>query len=66
METSQCVVREPEGVLAYLEDPTPTISGTAEVARTSPVPLHYPWNLADETVGRGHARPMWREHARPM
>ncbi|MBV1941431.1 glucarate dehydratase family protein [Streptomyces sp. BV286] len=39
VETSQYVARELEGVLEYLEDPTPTIAGMAEVAKTSPMPL---------------------------
>ncbi|MEU9956360.1 glucarate dehydratase family protein [Streptomyces sp. NPDC050982] len=39
VETSQYVARELDGCLEYLEDPTPTISGMAEVAKTSPMPL---------------------------
>ncbi|MEU9185782.1 glucarate dehydratase family protein [Streptomyces sp. NPDC048484] len=39
VETSLYVARELEGVLEYLEDPTPTIPGMAEVAKTSPMPL---------------------------
>lgn len=39
VETSHRVARALDGVLEYLEDPTPTIPGMAEVARTSPVPL---------------------------
>jgi glucarate dehydratase len=39
VETSQYVARELDGFLEYLEDPTPTIPGMAEVAKTSPMPL---------------------------
>ncbi|MGA6226338.1 glucarate dehydratase family protein [Streptomyces umbrinus] len=39
VETSQYVARELDGCLEYLEDPTPTIPGMAEVAKTSPMPL---------------------------
>ncbi|MEV6591347.1 glucarate dehydratase family protein [Streptomyces acidicola] len=39
VETSKYVARELDGVLEYLEDPTPTIPGMAEVARDSPMPL---------------------------
>lgn len=38
-ETSAYVARQLDGVLEYLEDPTATIPGMAEVARTSPMPL---------------------------
>jgi glucarate dehydratase len=37
--TSVRVGRELDGVLEYLEDPTPTIGGMAEVARQVPMPL---------------------------
>lgn len=33
------MARELEGVVEYLEDPTPTIPGMAEVAETLPMPL---------------------------
>ncbi|MBA2812946.1 glucarate dehydratase [Streptomyces sp. KM273126] len=39
VETSKYVARELDGVLEYLEDPTPTIPGMAEVAQDSPMPL---------------------------
>ncbi|TLS42262.1 glucarate dehydratase [Streptomyces montanus] len=39
VETSRYVARELEDVLEYLEDPTATIPGMAEVARTAPMPL---------------------------
>jgi len=39
VETSRYVARELDGFLEYLEDPTPTIPGMAEVAKTSPMPL---------------------------
>ncbi|MGA5500553.1 glucarate dehydratase family protein [Streptomyces umbrinus] len=39
VETSRYVARELDGCLEYLEDPTPTIPGMAEVAKTSPMPL---------------------------
>ncbi|MDF3144689.1 MULTISPECIES: glucarate dehydratase family protein [unclassified Streptomyces] len=39
VETSRYVARELEGVLEYLEDPTATIPGMAEVAKDSPLPL---------------------------
>jgi glucarate dehydratase len=39
VETSRQVARELEGVIEYLENPTPTISGMAEVAESSPMPL---------------------------
>ncbi|KMS75310.1 glucarate dehydratase [Streptomyces viridochromogenes] len=39
VETSQYVARELDGVLEYLEDPTATIPGMAEVAEDSPLPL---------------------------
>ncbi|MFJ6435255.1 glucarate dehydratase family protein [Streptomyces sp. NPDC091416] len=37
--TSVAVARRLEGVLEYLEDPTPGLAGMAEVARQTPVPL---------------------------
>jgi glucarate dehydratase len=37
--TSIKVARETEGLLEYLEDPTPTIEGMAAVAREAPMPL---------------------------
>ena len=39
VETSAYVARELDGVLEYLEDPTAGISGMAEVAKDSPLPL---------------------------
>jgi glucarate dehydratase len=39
VDTSIMVGREMEGVLEYLEDPTPGISGMAAVAREVPMPL---------------------------
>ncbi|WP_212823764.1 glucarate dehydratase family protein [Catellatospora sp. TT07R-123] len=39
VETSIRVARETEGLLEYLEDPTPGIPGMAEVARAAPMPL---------------------------
>lgn len=39
VETSRQVARELDGVIEYLEDPTPTIPGMTEVAETSPMPL---------------------------
>ncbi|MFI7425192.1 glucarate dehydratase family protein [Nonomuraea sp. NPDC049684] len=39
VETSVRVGRELDGVLQYLEDPTPGIAGMAEVARAVPMPL---------------------------
>ncbi|MFJ5103147.1 enolase C-terminal domain-like protein [Streptomyces sp. NPDC088554] len=38
-ETSLFVARELDGVLEYLEDPTGTIAGMAEVAEPAPMPL---------------------------
>jgi glucarate dehydratase len=38
-DTSLKVARELDGVLEYLEDPTPDIDGMAEVAREAPMPL---------------------------
>ncbi|WP_371604400.1 glucarate dehydratase family protein [Streptomyces sp. NBC_01220] len=37
--TSVAVARRLEGVLEYLEDPTPGLAGMAEVARQTPIPL---------------------------
>ncbi|GAA1573080.1 glucarate dehydratase family protein [Kribbella hippodromi] len=39
VETSVRVARELEGVIEYLEDPTPGIEGMAEVARYTKIPL---------------------------
>ncbi len=39
VETSRRVAAETDGLLEYLEDPTPGIDGMAEVARTAPMPL---------------------------
>lgn len=39
VDTSVRVATETAGMLEYLEDPTPTIAGMAEVARQVPVPL---------------------------
>jgi glucarate dehydratase len=39
VETSLRVARELEGVLEYLEDPTPGLDGMARVAREAPMPL---------------------------
>lgn len=39
VESSWHVARELDGVVEYVEDPTPTIPGMAEVAETSPMPL---------------------------
>ncbi|MCX5059313.1 glucarate dehydratase family protein [Streptomyces sp. NBC_00201] len=39
VETSRYVAREMDGVLEYLEDPTATIAGMAQVAKESPLPL---------------------------
>jgi glucarate dehydratase len=39
VETSIKVARALEGVLEYLEDPTPGLTGMAEVARKAPMPL---------------------------
>jgi glucarate dehydratase len=39
VETSTYVARELDGVLEYLEDPTATIPGMAQVASNSPLPL---------------------------
>jgi glucarate dehydratase len=39
VETSRRVARELDGVLEYLEDPTPGFDGMAAVAETSPMPL---------------------------
>ncbi|MDX3128989.1 glucarate dehydratase family protein [Streptomyces europaeiscabiei] len=39
VETSGYVARRLDGVLEYLEDPTATIAGMAEVAKDSPMPL---------------------------
>jgi glucarate dehydratase len=39
VETSLRVARELDGVLEYLEDPTPGLEGMSEVARQAPMPL---------------------------
>ncbi|MCX5314832.1 glucarate dehydratase family protein [Streptomyces sp. NBC_00154] len=39
VETSVEVARRLEGVLEYLEDPTPDLDGMAQVARQTPIPL---------------------------
>ncbi|MFC8257286.1 glucarate dehydratase family protein [Streptomyces sp. NPDC057291] len=39
VETSVEVARRLEGVLEYLEDPTPELDGMAQVARQTPIPL---------------------------
>lgn len=39
VETSVRVAAETDGLLEYLEDPTPTIAGMAEVAAKAPMPL---------------------------
>lgn len=39
VETSKYVARELDGVIEYLEDPTATIPGMAEVAKDAPMPL---------------------------
>ncbi|KAA2254915.1 glucarate dehydratase [Solihabitans fulvus] len=59
-ETSLRVADELAGVLEYLEDPTPTIAGMAEVAARSPMPLatnmcvvafeHLPESVARDAV----------------
>ncbi|HWD81873.1 MAG TPA: glucarate dehydratase family protein [Kribbella sp.] len=39
VDTSVQVARDLEGIIEYLEDPTPTIDGMAEVARRTEIPL---------------------------
>ncbi|NDL58830.1 glucarate dehydratase family protein [Phytoactinopolyspora mesophila] len=39
VQTSVKVAEETDGLLEYLEDPTPTIAGMAEVAKRAPMPL---------------------------
>ena len=39
VETSQWVAKETEGLLEYLEDPTPGLEGMSEVAATAAMPL---------------------------
>ncbi|MGP3957207.1 glucarate dehydratase family protein [Nonomuraea sp. 3N208] len=61
VETSIRVGRELEGTLQYLEDPTPGISGMAEVAAAVPMPLatnmcvvtpeHLPPAIASSAIG---------------
>jgi glucarate dehydratase len=57
--TSLRVARELDGVLEYLEDPTPGISGMAEVAREAPMPLAT--NMC--VVAFAHLAPGIRENA---
>lgn len=59
VETSLRVARELAGVLEYLEDPTPGISGMAEVARSAPMPLAT--NMC--VVAFEHLPPAVRENA---
>jgi glucarate dehydratase len=58
-ETSIGVARELDGVLEYLEDPTPGIDGMAEVARHAPMPLAT--NMC--VVAFSHLPPAVRENA---
>jgi glucarate dehydratase len=61
VDTSMRVATETEGLLEYLEDPTPTIDGMAQVAGKAPMPLatnmcvvefaHLPDALAKNAVG---------------
>ncbi|MGW6685396.1 glucarate dehydratase family protein [Streptomyces sp. NPDC054961] len=39
VDTSRRIAAETEGLLEYLEDPTPGIEGMAQVARSAPMPL---------------------------
>ncbi len=55
VETSRYVARELEGVVEYVEDPTPTLAGMAEVAETSPMPLAT--NMC--VIAWEHLRPPW-------
>jgi glucarate dehydratase len=57
--TSLKVARELDGVLEYLEDPTPGIDGMAEVAREAPMPLAT--NMC--VVAFAHVPPAIREDA---
>jgi glucarate dehydratase len=58
-ETSLGVARELDGVLEYLEDPTPGIDGMAQVARQAPMPLAT--NMC--VVAFPHLPPAIRENA---
>ncbi len=58
-ETSLHVARSLDGVLEYLEDPTPGIDGMARVAREAPMPLAT--NMC--VVAFGHLPPAVRENA---
>jgi glucarate dehydratase len=58
-ETSLDVARELDGVLEYLEDPTPGIDGMAQVARQAPMPLAT--NMC--VVAFPHLPPAIRENA---
>ena len=58
-ETALWVARELDGVLEYLEDPTPGIEGMAEVARQAPMPLAT--NMC--VVAFSHLRPAIRQDA---
>jgi glucarate dehydratase len=57
--TSLKVARELDGVLEYLEDPTPGIDGMAQVAREAPMPLAT--NMC--VVAFAHVAPAVRENA---
>ncbi|HEX3514060.1 MAG TPA: glucarate dehydratase family protein [Trebonia sp.] len=57
--TSLKVARELDGVLEYLEDPTPDIDGMARVAREAPMPLAT--NMC--VVAFAHVAPAVRENA---
>ena len=57
--TSLKVARELDGVLEYLEDPTPDIDGMAQVAREAPMPLAT--NMC--VVAFAHVAPAVRENA---
>jgi glucarate dehydratase len=57
--TALRVARELEGVLEYLEDPTPGIDGMAEVAQAAPMPLAT--NMC--VVAFDHLPPAIRKHA---
>jgi glucarate dehydratase len=57
--TSLKVARELDGILEYLEDPTPGIDGMADVARQAPMPLAT--NMC--VVAFGHLPPAVRQNA---
>jgi glucarate dehydratase len=59
VDTSRQVARELDGVLEYLEDPTPGIDGMAEVATNAPMPLAT--NMC--VVAFSHLPPAIRENA---